>query len=272
VAGYNVYRSATGTGTYSKLNGTTLVSASQYTDASAPANETSFYKVTAVDTSGNESGQSSAASATTPAPPGGGMGPYESFTTDPGCAGCSLTWNDPELEASIAGAADALDTAYATDDFGGAGGAAGRVFTRTLVRFPAGQTTARNIAVLQLRDATDQLVYEIYISNVDRSIRLFSPAGGLRATTINTSTGVLVPNDGTGSARVEVSSLKNSSVIVRVDGLDKIVVADLSGATTGNQRYLRVGIDHYDGSSTADAKKVFHESVATSTADWLGAP
>ena len=271
LAGYNVYRSASLGGTYTKLNGP-LVTSSQYTDTSAPANATSYYKVSAVDTTGNESAQSTAANTTTPAPPGGGTGPYEAFVTDAGCAGCTLAWNDPELQASIAGGADGVDTAYGVDQLGTAAGLAGRVFTRTLLRFPAGQTVQNNLAVLQLRDTTDALVYEIYVSRTDRTVRLYSPAGGLRSTAINLSTGVVVPNDGTSSVRVEVSALRNSSVIVRVDGVDKITLTGLAGATSGNPRFLRAGIDHYDGTATAQPKTVFHAHVGASATDWLGAP
>jgi fibronectin type 3 domain-containing protein len=52
-AGYNVYRSSSLNGTYVKLN-SALLANSQYNDAGAPGG-TSYYRVTAVDTSGNES-------------------------------------------------------------------------------------------------------------------------------------------------------------------------------------------------------------------------
>jgi len=54
LAGYNVYRSSAPGGPFTKLN-PSLLAASQYTDASAPGGETSYYQVTAVDTSGNQS-------------------------------------------------------------------------------------------------------------------------------------------------------------------------------------------------------------------------
>lgn len=62
VAGYNVYRSATEGGAFAKLN-STLLAASRYDDAAAPAGATSFYKVEAVDASGNVSGASTASAA-----------------------------------------------------------------------------------------------------------------------------------------------------------------------------------------------------------------
>jgi len=54
LAGYNVYRSASANGSFTKLNGS-LLSASSYLDVVAPTNAVSYYQVTAVDTGGLES-------------------------------------------------------------------------------------------------------------------------------------------------------------------------------------------------------------------------
>ena len=51
--GYNVYRSSSANGTFTKLNGGPLA-LSQFLDAAAPSG-TSFYRVSAVDSSANES-------------------------------------------------------------------------------------------------------------------------------------------------------------------------------------------------------------------------
>ncbi len=56
--GYNVYRSTTSGGTYTKLN-SSLLSSSDYTDNSVTNGTTYYYVVTAVDTSLNESANSS---------------------------------------------------------------------------------------------------------------------------------------------------------------------------------------------------------------------
>jgi fibronectin type 3 domain-containing protein len=56
IGGYNVYRSATQTGPYMKLN-TGLITVSRFTDLGL-ADGTWFYRVTTVDTAGNESAQS----------------------------------------------------------------------------------------------------------------------------------------------------------------------------------------------------------------------
>ncbi|QOV91332.1 PA14 domain-containing protein [Humisphaera borealis] len=62
-AGYRVYRASAIDGTYTQMSGA-LVTGTTWTDTSVLVGETWFYKVSAVDTSGNESAQSAAASAT----------------------------------------------------------------------------------------------------------------------------------------------------------------------------------------------------------------
>jgi hypothetical protein len=58
LAGYNVYRSTTSGGTYTKLN-SSLVAGTTFTDATCQSGQTYYYAATAVDTSGNESAYSS---------------------------------------------------------------------------------------------------------------------------------------------------------------------------------------------------------------------
>lgn len=72
LAGYNVYRSDSASGTFTKLN-SSLLTASTYLDTGAPRNKVSYYRVEAVDTSGNKSGPATAnatrPSLNAPAPP-----------------------------------------------------------------------------------------------------------------------------------------------------------------------------------------------------------
>ncbi|MEZ4655437.1 MAG: endonuclease [Candidatus Eisenbacteria bacterium] len=90
LAGYNVFRATTAGGPYSQVNGLT-VSASAYHDGGLSNGTTYFYVVTAVDLSGNESGNSGEASAT-PAGGGGGVAGvpwinefhYDNASTDTG--------------------------------------------------------------------------------------------------------------------------------------------------------------------------------------------
>ena len=137
-----------------------------------------------------------------------------------------------------------------------------------MLAFVAGQSITANLAVLQVRDVADALVHEIYVRGADRQICLWSPAGGLRSTSVNLCSGIALATDGT-PRRIEVSAQVNSSVVVRIDGVDLITVTGLTGGTTGLQRTVRVGIDHYDGSSTAQVR-VVHSQVAVSTVTWVG--
>ncbi|MBI4267505.1 MAG: fibronectin type III domain-containing protein [Chloroflexi bacterium] len=72
LAGYNVYRSTTFGGTYSKVN-SSVITTNSYANTSLTNGTTYFYKITAVDTAGNESGKSVIVSATpTPIPTSAG--------------------------------------------------------------------------------------------------------------------------------------------------------------------------------------------------------
>ena len=63
LAGYNVYRSSTSGGTYTKLNAS-LLTTTTYVNSGLTSGSTWFYRVTAVDTSNNESAVSATVSAT----------------------------------------------------------------------------------------------------------------------------------------------------------------------------------------------------------------
>ncbi|MGH9894024.1 MAG: hypothetical protein ACREA0_19000 [bacterium] len=80
LAGYNVYRSTTSGGPYSKVNGP-LVTASTYLDTGLTNTTTYYYVTTAVDTASNESGNSNQASAT-PSAPGSTTILEDGFETD----------------------------------------------------------------------------------------------------------------------------------------------------------------------------------------------
>jgi hypothetical protein len=58
LAGYNIYRSTTSGGTYTRLN-SSLITGTTFTDGTSQPGQTYYYVGTAVDTSGNESAYSS---------------------------------------------------------------------------------------------------------------------------------------------------------------------------------------------------------------------
>lgn len=70
LAGYDIYRSTAAAGTYSKLNATILTT-SLWTDTTALAGTTYYYRTKARDTSSNESAFSATVSATITPPPAG---------------------------------------------------------------------------------------------------------------------------------------------------------------------------------------------------------
>ena len=98
LAGYNVYRSTTQGGPYSKVNGS-LVTVSNYTDTGLTNGTTYYYTVTAEDNGTNESGYSNEASATpvdlVPAAPTG-------LAATPADTQVGLNWND-NGESDLAG-------------------------------------------------------------------------------------------------------------------------------------------------------------------------
>jgi len=67
IAGYNIYRSTTSGGSYTKLN-SSLVVPTAYTDSTVVAGQIYFYVATAVDTSGDESVYSTQVQAVIPTP------------------------------------------------------------------------------------------------------------------------------------------------------------------------------------------------------------
>ncbi len=89
VAGFNVYAGSSANGTFKLLNtsGPLSASATGYTDTTAPAGATTYYEVTAVDSSGGES-NGAAASAALPAAPAAPTG----LTAKGSSAGVALNW------------------------------------------------------------------------------------------------------------------------------------------------------------------------------------
>ena len=67
VTGYNVYRSSSSGGTYSKIN-SSLIATTSYTDNAVSAGQAYYYVATAVNSSNEESGFSNQATATVPSP------------------------------------------------------------------------------------------------------------------------------------------------------------------------------------------------------------
>ncbi len=175
---------------------------------------------------------------------------------------------DDGVTASLGASTEATAAAYGLHDFGGPSGWPGRLWTRDLVRLPRGHNGTSALTLLQVRDVDDELVYELR-AEADRSITFFSPSGGLAANAIEAPTGIELPQSGQ-ARRIEVSALANDSVVVRIDGIDRTVVTDLSGASTGRPRYIRAGIVSYIGTVSPHSELVRHDGVGVSGVRWLG--
>ena len=100
LAGYNVYRSSSASGPWTKLN-TTLVASSDYVDTTAPVGVVSFYQVTAVDTSANESAPATT-SATRPSNDTTAPAAPSITSTTPSQTGIAIDWAD-NTETDLAG-------------------------------------------------------------------------------------------------------------------------------------------------------------------------
>jgi fibronectin type 3 domain-containing protein len=98
LSGYNLYRGASATGPFTKIN-STLLTGLNYNDTTAPTGQTSYYQLTAVDNLGHESIPATASAArsvaTAPAQPTG-------FTATGGTAGIALSWN-ANTEGNLSG-------------------------------------------------------------------------------------------------------------------------------------------------------------------------
>jgi hypothetical protein len=217
--------------------------------------------------------------------PPGVRGPYALYR-DAGCEICSVRPFQGGLEVTVAGGADSLDTAYAAYRLGGSSGLPGRVYTRIVLRRPVGRALSGNVYVLDVHDVKGALVFALYLHAPTGELFFLSPPGALHGGLINLGTRVIVPADGKSARDVEVSALRNQSVIVRVDGVDEIKLGPwgaivhgvaihpaahgLSGGKSGNPRTLRAGILEYGGWTTADPLRLLFSGVTASGRSWPG--
>lgn len=182
------------------------------------------------------------------------------------CSACKVALARRGVTASVGSAYE--PAAYGLRDFGGPSGWSGRVWTRDMVRLAPGHESAVELSLFQVRDVNNRLVYEL-VADENRVITFRSPAQALSADRIDLATGVRLPLFGR-ARRLEVSARANDSVVVRVDGVQRLAVAGLSGATTGNQRYIRAGLMSRNGRSPAGRTYARHDGVGVSRVRWLG--
>jgi len=186
------------------------------------------------------------------------------------CCGSVTAAADGELNADLRGpfpSGPTNDSAYAIRLFGGAFGIAGPVAVHDRLRISAGYEPLATLPVLQVYDVPGALVYGLYVDS-SLGLHLYSPPGGLRATSIDRPVGVRVPldSDRTQPLDVVVTAEANSAVTVAVGGVVRVRVGGLEGATTGSQQLLRVGIIGYGGGrNTATEVSVLHSGVSATS-------
>jgi len=172
LGGYNVYRSLTSGGSYSKINGS-LVTSSNYTDTGLTNDITYYYVVTAVDLGSNESAYSIEDSATpVNAPPAAPTG----LTATPGDLQVSLDWNN-NTEPDLAGY-----NVYRGEDTGGPYDQVNVSLVATNSYTDTGLTG--DVTYYYVVTAVDNLSAQSGYSNEDSTIPNIAPAAptGLIAT------------------------------------------------------------------------------------------
>lgn len=172
---------------------------------------------------------------------------FDRYLVDDGCSGCALTVMRGFLEATIEGSPDHLDTAYAVRNLQRRPALSRRTILRDRVRVVTTKRLSGNLPIVQVRDVHNRLIYEIYLAAQTETVRLWSPEGGLDRRSLNEDSGVVVRSGDTRWTRVDVAARADVSVVVRVNGKERIRREDLGGASTGAPRYLRAGIIAYGG-------------------------
>jgi hypothetical protein len=162
---------------------------------------------------------------------------------------------------------DSTGTAYVEKDFGPRAGWGGPVYLRGYLSLPRGQEPPKTVSVLELRDTTGAVVYELLVGH-DRTLRLWSPENGFRRNPLRARSGVAVPNDGTSALEFEVRVVRSESIELRVDGKSVLTYTGRHSPTLGVDT-LRVGIDGYDRAATSPFRVVL-DGIGLSQKGWLG--
>jgi Polysaccharide lyase len=174
--------------------------------------------------------------------------------TEPGCSSCRVRISSAGIRASIDGGEDENDTAVWTRTV-----TPGRPLTVSdAIRVGSAHPLDDNLAILQLRQSSGVVVWEIYVAP-DGSLRLWSPPGALKTVAVNRQLGVLAPALDSAPARLAVQLTPRRSLVVRVGGRAVLSLSKLTAAS-GRGSTLRVGVDHYDGSA-GNAIVVLHSGV-----------
>jgi O-antigen ligase/polysaccharide polymerase Wzy-like membrane protein len=190
--------------------------------------------------------------------PTGAHSAFSSVVVDKGCSACAVATDGRDVVAEVPATVPSRNTAYA--ELPGPD-QPGSFRLTDHIRLPSGQpASSSHLAVLQVRDASAALLYEIFVDWRDRTIRVFSPPGGISAKQTSGSTGVELTSGGP-ERSLAVDYVPGDHLEISVDGVSRLVLDHLEGATTGAPAVVRVGIVARSGSDPYDPIRITHRGV-----------
>ncbi len=167
-----------------------------------------------------------------------------------------------ELDSRISALTTGETHAYVVKHLGGARGLSGSVRVSARVRVDADAVVTAEVPFLQIVSVDGSLIYELYLDQ-DRIVHLRSPAGGLRGTPIDASTGVAAPlvTDSVQPLALEVTAQIDNELLLKVNGLTRLMLKGLKGAPARRQGTLRAGIIGY-AAQAGDRIGIFQTAIA----------
>jgi hypothetical protein len=175
--------------------------------------------------------------------------------TDSGCDGCLVSSAGGAVKATVAGGADWQDTAVALYGIR----QRSTVVLKGKLSVGGESQVTGNVVVTQLRAADRSILAEVYVAGGDRTLRVFSPPGALTKRGIHLASGVEVRPGG--KPRSTELRLTRRSLLLAVDGRERVRVSGIDGPRKGTRLVARIGIDHYDGATDAPLSVTYDDVV-----------
>lgn len=264
LAGYNVYRASSLDGTYVKLN-SGLLTQSDYADLAAPVGATSYYRITAVDATGNESVAATgyafrAASGAVPTAP-------SSLAAAPSTASVKLTWADNASDET----GYLIERQNADGSYSQVGTAGANATTYTDSGLTSGQTYVYRVR------AQNSFGPSGYSNVVTSTTTLVAPTapGGLVATALTANAVKLTWTDGSTNEtgfRID-RKLASATTWTTIDtvGANVISYVDASALAATGYTYRVVAFNNA-GTATSGTANVTTPSAVGYTSVDIGSP